>query len=197
MDLPGLMAILREQGEAVNAGNLAQAEAMLMNQATALQTVFARLVERGMGCTEIARLRGESPDGPAGAIAMPGNARNAGGDQESVVRGLRASGQHRARAAAGEQRNAPPNPRAREKTKSRQTNFWRRDMANGWTPERRARQAELIRNWKPWERSTGPRTPEGKARISRNADKGGWRERLRELSRALRELDETRKRAIE
>jgi len=25
-----------------------------MNQATALQTVFARLVERGMGCTEIA-----------------------------------------------------------------------------------------------------------------------------------------------
>ncbi len=54
MDLPGLMAILREQGEAVSAGNLSQAEAMLMNQATALQTVFARLVERGMGCTEIA-----------------------------------------------------------------------------------------------------------------------------------------------
>ena len=54
MDLPGLMAILREQGEAVNAGNLAQAEAMLMNQATALQTVFARLVERGMACTDIA-----------------------------------------------------------------------------------------------------------------------------------------------
>jgi len=53
MDMPGLMAILREQGEAVNAGNMAQAEAMLMNQATALQTVFARLIERGMGCTEI------------------------------------------------------------------------------------------------------------------------------------------------
>jgi hypothetical protein len=54
MDLPGLMATLRAQGEAVNAGNLAQAEAMLINQATALQTVFARLVERGLGCTEIA-----------------------------------------------------------------------------------------------------------------------------------------------
>ena len=53
IDLPGLLATLREQGEAVNAGNLAQAEAMLMNQATALQTVFARLVERGMGCTEV------------------------------------------------------------------------------------------------------------------------------------------------
>jgi hypothetical protein len=54
MDLPGLMATLREQAETVNAGNLAQAEAMLMNQATALQTLFARLAERGMNCTEIA-----------------------------------------------------------------------------------------------------------------------------------------------
>jgi hypothetical protein len=53
MDLPGLMATLREQAETVNAGNLAQAEAMLMNQATALQSLFARLAERGMSCTEV------------------------------------------------------------------------------------------------------------------------------------------------
>jgi hypothetical protein len=53
-DLPGLMATLREQGEAVNAGNLGQAEAMLMNQATALQTLFARLAERGMANDAIA-----------------------------------------------------------------------------------------------------------------------------------------------
>ena len=32
-----------------------------------------------------------------------------------------------------------------------------------WTPERRARQAERIRQTKPWEKSTGPRTIEGKA----------------------------------
>ena len=31
-------------------------------------------------------------------------------------------------------------------------------MGNGWTPERRERQAALIRSWKPWEHSTGPRT---------------------------------------
>lgn len=43
---------------------------------------------------------------------------------------------------------------------------------SGWTPERRAKQAEAVRGWKPWERSTGPRTEEGKARSSRNADKG-------------------------
>ena len=53
IDVPSLAQILREQGEAVNAGSLAQAEAMLMKQATALQTVFSRLVARGMGCTEI------------------------------------------------------------------------------------------------------------------------------------------------
>lgn len=35
-----------------------------------------------------------------------------------------------------------------------------------WTPEARARQAERIREWKPWEQSTGPKTDEGK-RISR------------------------------
>lgn len=51
--------------------------------------------------------------------------------------------------------------------------------ASGWTPERRARQAEATRRWKPWERSTGPRTAEGKAAASRNADKGGKRAKLR------------------
>ncbi len=61
-------------------------------------------------------------------------------------------------------------------------------MANGWTPERRARQAELIRTWKPWQQSTGPRTDEGKARTARNGFKGGrWRQ-LRELTQAMNRL---------
>jgi len=42
-------------------------------------------------------------------------------------------------------------------------------MANGWSDERRARQSEAIHRWKPWQLSTGARTPEGKARSSRNA----------------------------
>ena len=29
---------------------------------------------------------------------------------------------------------------------------------HGWTPERRARQADAIRRWRPWERATGPRS---------------------------------------
>jgi hypothetical protein len=58
-------------------------------------------------------------------------------------------------------------------------------MASSWTPERRARQAALIRTWKPWERATGPRTPTGKATASRNAYKGGTWLLLRELSRMV------------
>lgn len=63
-------------------------------------------------------------------------------------------------------------------------------MGNGWTPERRARQAALIRTWRPWEQSTGPTTDEGKARTARNGDKGAaWRierDMLRVLGRVLK-----------
>lgn len=33
--------------------------------------------------------------------------------------------------------------------------------------------AEAIKRWKPWEKSTGPKTDEGKAKACRNAFKGG------------------------
>lgn len=56
---------------------------------------------------------------------------------------------------------------------------------SGWTPERKARQATAIQRWKPWERSTGPTTPEGKARASRNAYKGGFWLELREMRRMV------------
>ena len=41
--------------------------------------------------------------------------------------------------------------------------------SSAWSPERRERQRQLIRCIRPWERSTGPRTKEGKARSSQNA----------------------------
>ena len=43
----------------------------------------------------------------------------------------------------------------------------------GWTPERRAAQRERMLKNKPWEKSTGPKTREGKVRASRNAWKTG------------------------
>jgi hypothetical protein len=47
----------------------------------------------------------------------------------------------------------------------------------GWTPERRARQAALIRLWQPERRATGPRSDAGKARSAMNGLKHGGRSR--------------------
>ena len=58
-------------------------------------------------------------------------------------------------------------------------------MSNGWTPERRARQAALIRTWRPWECSTGPTTTAGKAASAGNAFKGGHGAELRALAKAV------------
>ena len=49
MDVPTMLAELAEQARAVSGGSLEQAEGMLMNQAVALQSLFVRLAERGMG----------------------------------------------------------------------------------------------------------------------------------------------------
>ena len=63
--------------------------------------------------------------------------------------------------------------------------------AKGWTPERRKQQSEAIRRWKPWQQSTGPKSPEGKAVVARNAWTGGhWlmlRLAVKELNGALQE----------
>ncbi len=62
-----------------------------------------------------------------------------------------------------------------------------------WSEERRRRQAEMIRRWKPWERSTGPRTSEGKARSSKNAFKGRIRPQIRKLRALLTQLEREQK----
>jgi hypothetical protein len=44
-----------------------------------------------------------------------------------------------------------------------------------WTEEERLRQSQLIRNWRPWEQSTGAKTEEGRAISKMNAYKHGGR----------------------
>ncbi|SFO04960.1 hypothetical protein SAMN05216386_2492 [Nitrosospira briensis] len=58
IDVPTLMETLRHQAKAVNRGDLAQAEAMLMNQATALQSLFARLTEKAFLAAQLPQFEG-------------------------------------------------------------------------------------------------------------------------------------------
>ena len=71
---------------------------------------------------------------------------------------------------------------------SDRTNYWRGSMATSWTTQRRARQAALIRTWQPWERSTGPKSPAGKAASANNAFKGGHGAKLRALKAEINAL---------
>ena len=57
-----------------------------------------------------------------------------------------------------------------------------------WTPETRLKQATAIRGWMPWTLSTGPVTAAGKARVARNAWKGGVRAKVSNWHLALGEI---------
>ncbi|MBN9625687.1 MAG: hypothetical protein ABS39_04725 [Acidovorax sp. SCN 65-28] len=48
LDTPALIEALRQQTQAVHKGDLRAVEAMLMNQATALQSLFVKLTETGL-----------------------------------------------------------------------------------------------------------------------------------------------------
>ena len=63
-------------------------------------------------------------------------------------------------------------------------------MSNGWTPERRAKQAKLIQTWRPWLKSTGAKTQLGKQVVSMNAYKGGTRKRVRAMLKFMKKQRE-------
>ena len=50
-----------------------------------------------------------------------------------------------------------------------------------WTPEERLKQSEAIKRWKPWEQSTGAKSPQGKAISAKNATKTGDSREVREF----------------
>lgn len=60
--------------------------------------------------------------------------------------------------------------------------------ARQWTSEQKKRQAELIQQWSPWQKSTGPQSEEGKEKASRNAFKGGLGAKLRAMAKEINEL---------
>ena len=68
---------------------------------------------------------------------------------------------------------------------------------NGWTPERRRRQAQAIHRWQPWTHSPGAKTPEGKATSARNAYKGGFTAQLRALKAQTNQMLKAQKNMVE
>jgi hypothetical protein len=58
IDAPTMLETLRDQAATVQGGNLAHAEAMLVNQASALQALFVRLSERAMEQPHMPNLEG-------------------------------------------------------------------------------------------------------------------------------------------
>ncbi len=58
LDWPTMLATLQDQATAVQGGDLAHAEAMLINQASALQALFVRLSERAMEQSHMPNLEG-------------------------------------------------------------------------------------------------------------------------------------------
>lgn len=57
-----------------------------------------------------------------------------------------------------------------------------------WTPEERLKQSKAIRSWRPWERSTGAKSPTGKAISSKNATKSGDSIYVRELIKRMNQI---------
>ena len=64
-------------------------------------------------------------------------------------------------------------------------------MPRKWTVEQRQQQADAIQCRKPWEQSTGPRTTEGKVKVSQNAYRGGTRAQITKLNRILNQYGQT------
>ena len=49
----------------------------------------------------------------------------------------------------------------------------------------------MIRKWKPWKQSTGPKTEEGKRQSAMRGYKGRHRQQQREIARALKETQKS------
>ena len=61
------------------------------------------------------------------------------------------------------------------------------------TKEHREMRAKMIQEWKPWEKSTGPKTEEGKKRAAFRGYKGSLRKKTRALNKAFRDYKNTLK----
>lgn len=67
---------------------------------------------------------------------------------------------------------------------------------SGWTKEKRQAERDRINQTKPWLKSTGAKTPEGKAVSSQNAFKGGLHAQIKALRIELNSMLKEQKEAL-
>ena len=184
LEVTDLMAELRKAGDEVASGNMSWVEKMLAHQAMTLNAIFNNMAQRShkqetfKGIEVFMRLALKAQAqarSTAEALALLKNpmpyirqANIANGPQQ-VNNGQSAAA-------------APSHARG---SKTAPNKLWEADHGQRMDPERSTRQAELIRAWQPWAKSTGPRPPEGKVRVAANARRGGQRAQLRELSKLI------------
>lgn len=68
---------------------------------------------------------------------------------------------------------------------------------SGWTAEKRQAERDRINQTKPWLKSTGAKTPEGKAICSQNAFKGGLFARVKALRTQVNAILKEQKDALQ
>lgn len=189
LDLTALLEELSAQTNAVQSGNMRGVEEMLIAQAHTLQALFHELARRaGLNMGEYLqaaetylRLALKAQSQCRATIETLALIKNP--PPVTFVR--------QANVAHGPQQvnngAQPPTEASRARESENQPNkLLEQQHGQRWTAERCRRQSELIQRWKPWKKSTGPRTRKGRARVARNAYKGGTRTVLRGLARALR-----------
>lgn len=159
---------LERQTAAIHKDDMGRAESMLIAQAHTLDGLFARLANNALTAGHLdvferyMRLALKAQNQTRATLQTLAELKTP--KQVAFVKQTNIGNQLQVNNGSGK-----PAVRARGKIKMSQTNYWRHSMANGWTPERRARQAAMIRQWQPWRMSTGPTSDEGKARAACNA----------------------------
>src|ERR1017187_1007026 len=163
LDISGLIEELRQQAATASSGDLKRQEAMLAIQAHTLDTIFNELARRssanmvegyGEAAERYMRLALKAQSQCRATIETLAEMKN----PKPVAFVQQANIANGPQQVNNESFQTSTRPRARIILKFSKTNYWRLKMANGWTLERRLRQSAAIRQWRPWERSTGPRT---------------------------------------
>jgi hypothetical protein len=187
------IAVIQEKAAKVQAGDLSEMEALLVAQATSLDAIYTEMARRAalnmgehLAATEIyMRL----------ALKAQSQCRSTLESLAEIKAPRHVSFVKQANIAHGPQQVNNGNAPAHGTTRFSQTNYQRSAMSYFRTPEHRRLRAELIRQWKPWEWSSGPQTESGKAASAANSLKHGNRsqealELLRDLRAYLRRCKE-------